>query len=324
MAKTINWEGRIGRRLRLRDLHVFFTVLQHRSMAKAAQELGVTQPAVSRAIADLEHTLGVLLLDRSPRGVEPTIYGRALLKRGNAAFDELRQGVRDIEFLTDPTVGEVRIGCQETIAAAILPPVMQHFSREYPRVVLYVEQLSWSASSLDLPSLSDRGLDLVIVRSEKPRADKKLPDELHAETLFHDQLVVAAGRQTHWARRRKIDIAELINEPWILPYPNSWNYAELAEAFQSRGLDMPRLRSVALSTHIRINLLAAGPHITTFANSVMGLYADRFSLKALPVDLPIRPWPVLMVTVKNRTLSPVVELFIEHLRDFTRSVGAEQ
>src|SRR5712671_474356 len=107
MAKTINWESRIGRRLRLRDLHVFFTVVQRGSMAKAAQELGVTQPAVSRVIADLEHTLSVSLLDRSPQRIEPTIYGLALLKRGNVAFDELRQSVRDIEFLADPTVGEV-------------------------------------------------------------------------------------------------------------------------------------------------------------------------------------------------------------------------
>ena len=87
MAKEIDWEGRIGRRLRLRDLHIFFTAVQRGSMAKAAQTLGVTQPAVSKVIADLEHTLGVRLLDRGARGVEPTNYGRALLSRANAAFD---------------------------------------------------------------------------------------------------------------------------------------------------------------------------------------------------------------------------------------------
>jgi len=87
---------------------------------------------------------------------------------------------------------------------------------------------------------------------------------------------------------------------------------------------MPKLRSVALSTHIRTNLLASGPHITTFPNSVMRLYADRFSLKTLPIDLPVRPWPVVIVTVKNRTLSPVVELFMKHLRDFTKSMATEQ
>src|SRR5215470_8067809 len=128
MGKTIDWEARIGRRLGLRDLHVFFTVVQRGSMAKAAQQLNVTQPAVSKAIGDLEHTLGVRLLDRRPQGVEPTIYGHALLKRGNAVFDELKQSIRDIEFLADPTVGEVRFGCPETLAGAVLLPAIRQFS----------------------------------------------------------------------------------------------------------------------------------------------------------------------------------------------------
>src|SRR5215471_4947461 len=113
MARLTNWENQIGRRLRLRDLHVLFTVAERGSMAKAAAELGVSQPAISDVIANLEHSLGVRLLDRSPQGVEPTIYGRALLKRSLAAFDELMQGIRDIDFLSDPKVGEVRFGCQE-------------------------------------------------------------------------------------------------------------------------------------------------------------------------------------------------------------------
>ena len=76
-----NWHDRIGRRLRLRDLHVLLAVAQSGSMAKAARELLISQPAVSQAIADLEQTLGVRLLDRNPRGIEPTAYGRALLDR---------------------------------------------------------------------------------------------------------------------------------------------------------------------------------------------------------------------------------------------------
>src|ERR1700752_244212 len=94
-----DWENRIGRHLRLRDLHILSAVVQWGSMAKAATHLSMTQPAVSDAIANLEDTIGVRLLDRSPRGVEPTIYANALLKRGLVVFDELRQGIRDIEFL---------------------------------------------------------------------------------------------------------------------------------------------------------------------------------------------------------------------------------
>src|SRR2546425_12076877 len=111
---TSDWENRIGRRLRLRDLHILSTVVQWGSMAKAASHLAMSQPAVSEAIASLEAALGVRLLDRTPHGVEPTLYASALLRRGLVVFDELRQGVKEIEFLADPTVGEVRIGCIES------------------------------------------------------------------------------------------------------------------------------------------------------------------------------------------------------------------
>ena len=113
MVRKINWDRQFGRRLKLRDLHVFFTVVQAGSMAKAAEQLGVAQPTVSETIADLEDSYGVRLFDRSPRGVEPTIYGAALHRRCVAAFDELKQSGRDIEYLADPKVGDLWIGCQE-------------------------------------------------------------------------------------------------------------------------------------------------------------------------------------------------------------------
>src|ERR1700690_885357 len=118
MVRTVHWESRIGRRLRLRDLHIFFAVVPAGAMAKAAGHLGITQTSVSKAVGDLEAALGVRLFDRSPQGVEPTIYGSALLKCGAAVFDELRLGIRNIEFLSDPKVGELRIGSSESLSAA--------------------------------------------------------------------------------------------------------------------------------------------------------------------------------------------------------------
>src|SRR3974390_650109 len=129
MLRKIDWESQIGRRLRLRDLHVFSTVVQRGSMAKAAQQLGVSQPAVSEVIADLEHALGVRLVDRSARGVEPTIYGNALLRHSVAVFDELKQSIRDIEFLSDATTGELQVGCMEAPWFTLLPDVILRFSR---------------------------------------------------------------------------------------------------------------------------------------------------------------------------------------------------
>jgi DNA-binding transcriptional LysR family regulator len=115
----MRWNDRIGRRIKLSDLHILIAVVQTGSMAKAAAQLAVSHPVISRSISDLERTLGVRLLERNPRGVEVTAYGRAILARSHAAFDALRQGVRDIEFLSDPTVGEVRIGTTPPLAASV-------------------------------------------------------------------------------------------------------------------------------------------------------------------------------------------------------------
>jgi DNA-binding transcriptional LysR family regulator len=316
MVRKIDWESQIGRRLRFRDLHVLSIVVQCGSMAKAAIQLGVSQPSVSEVMADLEHALGVRLLDRSPQGIEPTIYANALLKRSRVAFDELKQGIRDIEFLADPTVGELGIGCPESISSSILPAIIQRLTQQYPRVVPNVDV---GPTDTMIRKLLDRSLDLAVARGGLTLADDSVIEQLNLEVLFDDKLVVAAGMQSRWARRRKIDLAELVNEPWILSAPATWNHMVAAEAFRARGLDLPKISLKTLSIHLRANLLATGPFITVFPHSVVHLYGNRFSLKVLPVDLPVRPWPVTIVTLKNRTLSPVVERFIECAREVAKS-----
>src|SRR5215813_5311310 len=128
----MHWDERIGRRLKLRDLHILLAVAQRGSMAKAATELAMSQPAVSKAIADIERELGIRLLDRTPRGIEPTTFGRALIKRGLAVFDELRQGVHELDFLRDPSVGTLRIGSSEGMAAGCCPRLLTASCRAIP------------------------------------------------------------------------------------------------------------------------------------------------------------------------------------------------
>jgi DNA-binding transcriptional LysR family regulator len=187
-------------------------------MAKAAAQLGVTQPAVSEIIAGLEHMFAVRLFDRSPRGVVPTTFGGALLKRSVVVFDELKQSIRDIEFLADPTSGELKIGCPESISA-ILVPVMETFCRQYPRVILQVEQVD--NRTLELAELHNRRTDLVLGHFALPASDDQSFDDLNVEVLFDDPVVVVAGMRSQWTRRRKIDLTELVNEPWI------WGHREV-------------------------------------------------------------------------------------------------
>ena len=321
MPHRIDWESQIGRRLKLRDLHVFFTVAQCGSMAKAARQLRVSQPAISEIIADLEHALRVRLLDRLPQGVEPTMYGNAVLKRSIAVFDELKQSVRDVEFLSDPTTGELRIGCVESLSATIVPQILLQFSKQYPRVVVHVDGLT--APAIDLLGLRNRKYDCTLVRLMRPLGNDSLADDVEAELLFDDRLVIASGVNSRWTRRRKMNLAELIDEPWILPPPDTWHHARVAEAFQARGLGMPKASFNSLSMTLRMQLMAAGPYISVFANSVMRLNAHRYNVMVLPIDLPAPPWPVVLVTLRNRTLTPVAERFVACAREVAKSFGPE-
>jgi DNA-binding transcriptional LysR family regulator len=321
MARRTNWENQIGQRLRLRDLHVLFVVAERGSMAKAATELGISQPSVSDVIANLETALGVRLLDRGPRGIEPTMYGQAVLKRGLAAFDELKQAIRDIEVLSDPTAGQLTIGCTEAVEA-ILAPILEPFFRKYPRVVVHIDPSDHMAPQL--PALRARRCDLILRHLATPMLDDLPIDDLNVEILFNDRMVVTAGMRSPWANRRKVDLADLIDEPWILSAPTSWNYKTISEAFRARGLDLPRIRLVTYSVHVRADMVASGQCIATFPNVVARYFAARLAVKVLPVNLPMRSWPMGILTLKNRTLSPVVERFIQHLRDFTQPMRAEQ
>jgi DNA-binding transcriptional LysR family regulator len=163
----------------------------------------------------------------------------------------------------------------------------------------------------------------VLARTPRASSVEHFGDHLNVEILFDDELVVAAGMHTRWARRRKIDLAELVNERWILTAPDIWNYEVVAEACRGRGLDMPKISMKTLSVHLRTNLLSTGEFITAMPRSVLRLYGERLLLKALPVDLPIRPWPVAIVTLKNRTLNPVVARFIECAREVAKSFSGK-
>jgi DNA-binding transcriptional LysR family regulator len=306
-------EERVGRRLRFRDLQVLFAVVQAGSMAKAAVKLGLTQPAVSDIIAGLEEMFGVRLFERNSRGVEATIYGRALLERGRAAFDQLRQGLNDIEFLSDPKAGELRIGCPGSVMGGTLSLAVESFCRQYPRVALHLDEVT--SPGRDFPSLRKREHDLILARIARPLVGE---EELNIEVLFLDPLIVAADKRSVWARRRRIEVAELVDASWILTAPETWVNVSVAEAFRERGLPMPNISIMALSAPLRMALLARGPFVTALPSSLLHFNAERYALKILPVDLKIPSYPVAILTLKDRVLSPLVGLFVNHVRKIGR------
>ena len=309
------WDARrLGRYLTLRDLNVLLTVVRCGSMGKAAAQLSLSQPAVSKAIADMEFALGVRLLDRSQRGVEPTIYAGALLDHGVVAFDELQQAVKEIECLADPSVGEVRIGCTVLLAEGFVPAVISRFSRRHPRVTfqLLADELAASYRALD-----ERKVDLAILRIFEPVAQAHLSTEI----LFDEPHVVTAGARSPWTRRRRVHLADLMNEPWVLPPLDTLTGSIVRESFRAVGLDVPAATVVTSSTPARNALVATGRFISILPASRWANAGKKAGLNVLPIKLATSRRPIGIITLKKRTLTPVAQLFLDCARDVAQQVA---
>ncbi|HEY7297901.1 MAG TPA: LysR family transcriptional regulator [Xanthobacteraceae bacterium] len=304
----MRFEERIGRRLKLRDLNIFLVVAKERSMSRAAVALAMSQPAVSKSIADIEHTLRAPVFDRTPFGVEPTPYGRALMNRANAVFDELHHSVKDIEALLDPTTGEARIGATPPLAAAVVPAIMDKLSSQYPGISFQV--IDGDVARL-LPQLRDRSLDLVIGRSVSPVSD----DDIESQVLFDDRLLVVTGARNKWNGRTRIPLRDLISEPWVLPSYDGVSGTLISETFRAAKVNPPKPKVTSSSFPATHFLLATGRFLCLLPETTIRLSAKHVRLKVLPVDLPHLRRSIFMITLKNRTLSPATKLFIDCARE---------
>jgi DNA-binding transcriptional LysR family regulator len=309
---------RARRRIKLRDLHILLVVAQRGSMAKAAAELAISQPAVSRAIADMEHALGLRLLDRGRNGIEPTPYGRALIRRGTTIFDELTQGLEELEFLADPTIGQLRIGSSESVAAGLLPAVIDRFTRRHPGIRLNVVQTVLGTTRYR--ELRERSIDLLLGWIPTPFAE----EDLAVETVLSDPRVVVVGQRSKWVRSSRVSLADLADQAWILPPTDTFPGSETADLFRESGLSMPRTPVTTLSLHLCCRLAATGHFITLLPSSIVQFGGRDLSLERLPVKLPrTSAVSAAIVTLKNRTLSPTAEIFIACVREVAKSMAGK-
>jgi DNA-binding transcriptional LysR family regulator len=310
------WNERTKRRLKLRDLDVLLAVVEMGSMGKAARRLNVSQPAISKAIVELEEALGVKLVDRGRRGVMPTPYGLALAKRSVAIFNDLRQGVQDIDFLADPTKGEIRIGTTEPIAMAIVSPTIDRLRRKYPKTSFHVVAGDTAALYQDVVQ---RNIELAICRMIG-----RLPEELKAEILFNDSLAIMTAAKNPLTRRRKLTLAELASEPWTLYPPDTTFGSLIADIFRANGHEPPRPAATSLSFNVHSELLATGRFLTVLPGFMLKLSGRNLPLKPLSVALPNPPMPIGLISLKDRAFTPLAQLFVENFRSYASVVMASR
>lgn len=308
----MEWDERIGRRIKLRDLHVLLATIESGSMARAAQRLSISQPVVSKTISALEGLLGLRLLDRTPQGVEPTAYGRALLACGTAVFDDLRRGVQEMEFLADPTRGQLNVGGAGPFIEGLIPAVVARIAERYPRIEFRVVE---SDAETLCRLLRERKIDLAVCRP--PEAMDK--NDFASEFLFEETMIVIASLESPWSAHRSINLTDLLGEPWTLPEPDNVAASFIADTFSVARLKPPRPRVVSNSVAVRMRLVETGKFLSVVPASMLHFGAGRLQVKRLPINLPVNSPPAEIITLKNRMPSAVARILLDELRAFSKT-----
>jgi DNA-binding transcriptional LysR family regulator len=308
----MDWSDRIGRRIKLRDLHILMAVADTGSMAKAATRLRISHPAVSKAISEIEGALGVRLFDRNSQGAELTAYGEVLLRCGVNVFDEMQQGLRSLEHLSDPNSGEVRLGCTDIILHSLVPPIVRKFSRAHPGVQLDVKLTNPGGHQIQ--ELRERKIDLLMTRATGPQ------DDFHSEVLFDEPFVFIVGAHSELARKRRISLNDIVGGNWVLPPYDSAPGALVAEVFRASDVSPPRPLVKTIAIQLTVSLIATGEFVGILPASVAALSAHQAALKVLPIRSAGPRISAEIVFLRNRTLSPAVHAFINCTREVAKSL----
>lgn len=308
----------IARRVTLRELRLLLAVARSGSILKAAEEIGLTQPAVSKAIADLEGTLGVRLFDRTNRGVEPTPSGRIMLIRAAGVFQELRQAAEDLACLAGSTSGELHVGGMPGMCGGLLPHAIAAMDGELPGIRYHVVELETQQLATEVRS---RVLDFGVGRVPAPFAE-----DITFERLFEDRLFIVAGAQHPLARRRTISLEETLDQQWVLPMHQTPVSEQLQSALKQFEAGLPKSIVSTTSMLIRHELVATNRFLTVLHGSLLQFRSMPSSLRVLPIELSTGI-PIGLIKVKNRTLTPVAEMFMKRVRKIVqpmRSLTARQ
>jgi DNA-binding transcriptional LysR family regulator len=308
----MDWSDRIGRRIKLRDLHILMAVADTGSMAKAAARLRISHPAVSKAISEIEGTLGVRLFDRGSQGAELTAHGEVLLRCGTNVFDEMQQGLRSLEHLSNPNSGEVKLGCTDIIQHSLVPSIVRKFSKKYPGVQLDVKLTN--PGEHQIQELRERRIDLLMTRATGQH------DDFHSEVLFDEPIVFVVGAHNELARKRRIALRDIIEGNWVLPPYDSAPGVLVGEVFRAHGFPPPKPLVKTIAIQLTVSLIASGEFVGILPESVAALSAHQAALKVLPLKTLGPRISAEIVFLKNRTLSPAVEAFINCAREVTKSL----
>jgi DNA-binding transcriptional LysR family regulator len=298
---------RLPRHLKLGELRVFVAVLEHRSFRKAAAALHITQPAVTKTVANLEDLLGAKLFDRNPHGVEPTIHGLTFAPHAIAIFGELRSAAQEIAIVSSGAKGTLQIGSVPMPAIAILPMAIRRLVDAHPDVFVSVVE----AREMELVDrLRKREIELAIVRL----ALFNPGEDLQVTALLEERLCVVASKDHPLAARKRLAWSDLLDQRWVMPPADSYFFDHVRRTLTKLDLELPRHAVESRSIHIQYAMVLHGGMLSFGLRSEIAFAPDKDLLVRLPVDLPAITGAIGVLRLHAREQSPLASQFLHQLR----------
>jgi LysR family transcriptional regulator of gallate degradation len=219
--------------MEIRQLRHFIAVVENGSLGRAAEVLGISEPALSKSIRTLEAHVGVQLLDRSPRGMRPTVYGTAMHRHARAVLSEVSSALGELRELRGVAKGVVRVGAQPSLAGMLLPGTIAALQALRPGVKVVAQVATTDLLTL----LRDGDLDLILVTLAPALADASLEEEF----LYDDEVVLVAGPGSCLAAAAAPTLDALLAARWVLPREPDPLRLLFEGAFARRGAGPPRV-----------------------------------------------------------------------------------
>ena len=302
--------------MELRDIEYFAAIAQHGHLGRAAEALGLGQPALSMSLRRLKKSAQAKLVRRTPKGVVLTAVGAALLSHASKlrlARDDLAREVAD---LAHGRSGHVRIGASPSNAEVFLPEACSTLLMEAPKVTLNVAVLDNDAL---LPALREGDLDIALTHTRQ----FSQPD-LTQEPIREDEFVVYCASSHRLARRKSVTLDDLAQERWSAAVSAAGAFGplqSLRRAFEERGLPAPRVALVSDLVMFRARAVAASDLVGIAVKWNARAAAAQLRLKILPVKGLDWTRPAAVAYRRDAYLSPAARRFIEILKATARGTG---
>lgn len=300
-------------RLKLRQLRLLTAIADEGTVLKGSQALNIAQPAATKSIKELEDALGVQLFDRSSRGVTPTDFGQVMIKHAKLILTQLRHAGEELQSLEEGLSGRVHVGTLLAASTSLLPRALARLRERRPGIAVTVDE-----GTIDrlMPGLRTGDIDVVLGRLPEYRER----EGLRQEVLYLDTVSIMVREGHPLTQRRDLTLADLVDQAWVMPPPQTSLRRQVDHAFRHEGLEPPQdvIESVSILTNhallMSTDMLATMPHQVGIGQA---------GLTALPVILEGANSRIGATTHAHGELSAAARYFMAVVHEVAAEIRAE-